>query len=226
MISENYRRIKDNVAKAAFSSGRSPEEIRLVAVTKTVGLEEVRQSIGLGMVDFGENRLQEALPKFQEFPQANWHFIGHLQSNKANAVLRHCSFIHSLDRLSLARAIQRSCERLNKPANCLVQVNISGEESKFGLAPGELPAFLAALEGYSRIKVLGLMAMAPQVGDPEQTRPYFRRMRELQQNCATPQVALSELSMGMSGDYLVAVEEGATMIRVGSALFETNSAGR
>lgn len=226
LIAEKYRRINNNIAVAALSAGRSPKDIRLVAVTKTVGLEEIRQSIRLGMVDFGENRLQEALPKFQEFPDVNWHFIGHLQTNKVNAVIRHCSLIHSLDRLSLARAIQRSGERLDKLVSCLVQVNISGEQSKYGLAPEELPAFLAALKSFSRIKVLGLMAMAPLVDNPEQARPYFRRMRELQQDCATPEVALSELSMGMSSDYTVAVEEGATMIRVGSALFEINSAGR
>ncbi|NMA92039.1 MAG: YggS family pyridoxal phosphate-dependent enzyme [Firmicutes bacterium] len=226
MIAENYKELKEGIAAAARSRGRSPEEIRLVTVTKMVGPAEIRASIRLGMNDFGENRLQEALPKFEEFPDVNWHFIGHLQSNKAYAVIRHCSLIHSLDRLSLARAIQRGGERLNRRVDCLVQVNISGEASKHGLAPEGLASFLKAVKNFSRIRVLGLMGMAPLVEDPEEARPYFRRLRELQQALATPEVDLKELSMGMTNDYRVAIQEGATMIRVGSALFKTNTTGR
>lgn len=220
MISENYNRIMKNISEAALSRGRSPEDIRLVAVTKTVGLEEIRQAAALGIVDFGENRLQEALPKFQGLPDLNWHFIGHLQTNKVNLVIKHCTLIHSLDRLSLAKAIQRCAERQNKQVDCLVQVNISGEKSKYGLVPEELPDFLAVLKDFPRINVLGLMGMAPLLSSPEQARPFFRHLRRLQQEYSTEELPLNELSMGMSNDYVVAVEEGATMIRVGSALFK------
>ncbi len=226
LIAENYKRVRSNLESAALSAGRAPEDVKLVAVTKTVGLAEIRGCIALGMIDFGENRLQDALPKFRELPDVNWHFIGHLQSNKAGNVIRHCSLIHSLDRLSLARAIQQGGERQDRQIGCLVQVNISGEQSKYGLAPEGLPAFLEELRSFPRIRVSGLMAMAPLVDHPEQARPYFRRVRELQQKYATSEVPLTELSMGMSGDYLVAVEEGATMVRVGSVLFDPKFAGR
>ncbi len=226
MISKNYKRLQDRIEAAALSAGRLSGDIRLVAVTKTVGAREIREAMKLGIADFGENRWQVARPKFEMFPEVNWHFIGHLQSNKAGDVIRHCSLIHSLDRPSLARAIQVNGERLNKQVDCLVQVNISGEKNKYGLVPEDLPSFLGELQKYPRIRVLGLMGMAPFVENPEEARPYFQLLRKLQQDCATPEVALAELSMGMSGDYRVAVEEGATLLRVGSALFETNIAGR
>ncbi len=219
MLEENLRQVKNNILAAARRAGRDPGKIRLVAVTKTVGVETVRQAAALGLEDFGENRLQEAREKVRLLPQLRWHFIGHLQTNKVRDVLRSFSLIHSLDRYSLAEALQRWGEKLDCRARVLVQVNISGEESKHGLDPQELPDFLEALHDLPRIVVLGLMTMAPWVDNPEEVRPVFRRLRELQQKHRRPEMTLPELSMGMTADYTVAVEEGATLVRVGTALF-------
>lgn len=219
MLAENLKRIRAEIAAAAGRAGRDPGTVRLVAVTKTVGCEQVRRAAALGLQDFGENRLQEAREKVETFPQLCWHFIGHLQTNKVKQVLAGFSLIHSLDRLSLAGALQRWGDNLEKEVTALVQVNVSGEESKFGLAPAELPDFLAALRDYPRIRVAGLMTMAPWVDHPEEARPFFRRLRELRRANAGPDLPLPHLSMGMTNDYTVAVEEGATMLRIGTALF-------
>ncbi len=219
MLSVNLNTVRQEIAAALERSRRSGERVRLVAVTKTVGPKEIAAAAALGLQDFGENRLQEAVPKLRQFPDLRWHFIGHLQSNKAGEVLAGFSLIHSLDRLSLARALQRRAERQDLEAHCLLQLNISGEKSKSGLGEAELPDFLEALSDFPRIRVAGLMTIAPWCEDPEEVRPIFRRLRELQQLHRRPGLALSELSMGMTGDYIVAVEEGATMVRIGSALF-------
>lgn len=219
MLAENLKVIRKEIAAALDRAGRTGEKVRLVAVTKTVGSDQVREAVALGLRDFGENRLQEARPKLQLFPNLRWHFIGHLQTNKAKDVLASFDLIHSLDRYSLARTLQRRAERLDTEARCLLQLNISGEKSKSGLAAGELPDFLDALRDFNRIKVEGLMTMAPWSVDPEEARPVFRRLRELQQAHARPGMELKELSMGMTNDYTVAVEEGATMVRLGTALF-------
>lgn len=221
MLAENYKKIMANIETAARHSGRDPASVKLVAVTKTVGLEEVRRAAALGITDFGENRVQEAVEKVKSISEVRWHFIGHLQSNKVKDVLPFYSLIHSLDRISLAKALQRVAERLDCTAEVLVQLNISGEESKFGLPPEELPGFLEKLKNYNRIRVHGLMTMAPFVDDPEEVRPYFRQLRLLREEFCDQGLDLPELSMGMTNDYIVAVEEGATMVRIGSALFNT-----
>lgn len=219
MLEGNLKTVRREIAAALERAGRAGEEVRLVAVTKTVGPDEIGAAAALGLRDFGENRLQEAVPKLRLFPRLRWHFIGHLQSNKAGDVLTGFSLIHSLDRFSLVRELQRRAERLDREARCLVQLNISGEKSKQGLTEGELPDFLDALNDFPRVRVEGLMTMAPWSEDPEEARPVFRRLRELQQLHRCPGMELTELSMGMTGDYIVAVEEGATMVRIGSALF-------
>ena len=211
--------VKAEIAAAAKAAGRDPREIKLVAVTKTVGVEEVRQAMALGINDFGENRVQDAAPKIAALPKACWHFIGHLQSNKVKDVLPFYTLIHSLDRPSLAAALQRTAESFDQRVDVLVQVNVSGEESKFGLEPSALADFLGYLNGLERIRVCGLMTMAPFVDDPEAVRPVFRRLSELRDLYATSGNGLNELSMGMTNDYKVAVEEGATIVRIGSALF-------
>jgi len=211
--------VKAEIAAAAKAAGRDPREIKLVAVTKTVGVEEVRQAMALGINDFGENRVQDAAPKIAALPKACWHFIGHLQSNKVKDVLPFYTLIHSLDRPSLAATLQRTAESFDQIVDVLVQVNVSGEESKFGLEPSALADFLGYLNGLERIRVCGLMTMAPFVDDPEAVRPVFRRLRELRDIYTTSGNGLNELSMGMTNDYKVAVEEGATIVRIGSALF-------
>lgn len=219
MLAENYKKVMREISLAAERAGRDPADIKLIAVTKTVGIEEVRQAAELGITDFGENRVQDAEEKVKALPALNWHFIGHLQSNKARDVLPRYHLIHSLDRISLVKALQRCAEQEDKEVDVLIQVNVSGEESKFGLEPGKLPGFIEKLAGYNRIKVKGLMTMAPFVDDPEETRPCFRKLRELRDANAKTGFELTELSMGMTNDYIVAVEEGATMVRIGSALF-------
>ncbi len=220
MLADNYKKLLGNIEAAAARAGREPQDIQLVAVTKYVGLDEVKEAAKVGIKDFGENRVQEADEKIKQFPELKWHFIGHLQSNKAKDVLPNYVLIHSLDRLSLAKALQRCGERFELTANVLVQVNTSGEESKFGLAPGQLPGFLKEIKSYDRLKVRGLMTMAPFYDNPEETRPCFRELARLRDQCRNSDYELEQLSMGMTNDYIVAIEEGATIIRVGSALFD------
>ena len=218
-LEKKYAEVKAQIAAAAEAAGRDPREVKLVAVTKTVGIEEVRQAVAFGINDFGENRVQDAAPKVAALPEARWHFIGHLQSNKVKDVLPFYSLSHSLDRPSLAAALQSTAESLEKTVDVLVQVNVAGEERKFGLEPSALADFLGYLNSLERIRVCGLMTMAPFVDDPEAVRPVFRRLRELRDLYATSGNGLNELSMGMTNDYKVAVEEGATIVRIGSALF-------
>lgn len=219
MLSENYQKVLSAINEASRRSGRSPGEVTLIAVTKTVGIAEVRQAVSLGISDFGENRVQDAASKVGSMPTVRWHFIGHLQTNKAKDVLPAYHMIHSLDRLSLAEALQRCADRFDKTAEVLIQVNTSGEESKFGLEPDQLPGFLKKVNIFDRINIRGLMTMAPFLKDPENTRPYFRKLRQLRDENITSGLELPELSMGMTNDFIVAVEEGATMVRIGSALF-------
>jgi PLP dependent protein len=218
-LEKRYAEIRAEIESAAKATGRDLRDIKLLAVTKTVGVDQVRQAMALGISDFGENRVQDANPKIAALPEARWHFIGHLQSNKVKDVLPHYTLIHSLDRPSLAAALQKAAEKLNKFVDVLVQVNVSGEESKFGLEPAGLRDFLSYLKDLRQIRVCGLMTMAPYVDDPETVRPVFRRLRELRDLYATSGNGLQELSMGMTNDYKVAVEEGATIVRIGSALF-------
>jgi len=219
LLADNYKKVIELIDSAARSRGCDPKTIKLIAVTKTVGIEEVRRAFDLGIKDFGENRVQDAAVKVEGIPEARWHFIGHLQTNKVKDVLHAYSLIHSLDRLSLAEALQNCAERLNITVEVLIQVNVSGEESKYGLAPEELPRLLKDIAAFDRLHPRGLMTMAPFVDDPEETRPYFRQLRQLRDENAKPGLELPELSMGMTNDFTVAVEEGATMVRIGSALF-------
>lgn len=218
-LESNYQKVKSAIASAAERVGRDPLSVQLVAVTKTVGIETVQAAFSLGMADFGENRVQDAVEKVTALPEANWHFIGHLQSNKVKDVLPSFKLIHSLDRRSLAVALQKWAEKMNLEVSVLIQVNVSGEKSKFGLAPEELPEYLKYLCTLDRIKPCGLMTMAPYVDHAEQVRPFFRHLRQLRDLHSEDLPGLRELSMGMTNDYQVAVEEGATIVRIGSAIF-------
>jgi len=219
LLAENYYKLKSDLEHAALKAGRSPSKIKLIAVTKSAAIENLKKAAELGITDFGANRVQEEADKVKSLPGVNWHFIGHLQRNKVKYVLPVYCMVQSLDRLSLARELQRHAEKLDQEVDVLVQVNISSEKSKFGLPPRELPSFLEQAGRLDRLKIRGLMAMAPFVDDPEEARPYFKRLRELRDQNAVPGRELPELSMGMTNDYLVAVEEGATMVRIGGALF-------
>ncbi len=213
--------VRRHVADAADVAGRDPSEIRIVAVTKTVGIDEVGEALAAGMSDFGENRVQEFLGKYGLFPQARWHFIGTLQTNKVKDVVGRAFLIHSVDSLRLLDAIDRRAASLNLVQPVLLEVNVSGEATKHGFAPRDVSEALAEASGLAGVRVRGLMTMAP-FGRPEDARGVFRSLRELRDSLREMPldgVELDELSMGMTNDYRVAVEEGATIVRVGRGLF-------
>lgn len=213
------------VAESATRVGRSLEDITLVAVTKGVDVTRMKQAYDLGIRDFGESRLQEVLPKRSELstPSLRWHFIGHLQTNKVKRVAGDFLLIHSVDSFKLAEALNREAVTQGVVQPILLQVNVSGETSKHGIAPDETPVFVERVaRELPGLQVKGLMTMAPYHVEMEAARPHFRRLRELRDAIARQApdgVSLDHLSMGMSQDYPVAVEEGATLIRIGSALF-------
>lgn len=213
------------VTESAARVGRSPEDITLVAVTKGVDVPRMQQAYDLGIREFGESRIQEVLPKRSELssPSLRWHFIGHLQTNKVKRVAGEFSLIHSVDSFRLAEALNREAIARGRVQPVLLQVNVSGETSKHGIAPDETPVFVERVaRELPGLQVKGFMTMAPYHPEMEAARPHFRRLRELRDELArrAPDgVSLEHLSMGMSQDYPIAVEEGATLIRVGSALF-------
>lgn len=222
-IAENLAGVKERIAAACARVGRSVDEVTLIAVTKTVGNAEVAELARLGVRDFGENRIQNGLAKVEAFAAEgfNWHLIGHLQRNKAGAALAGFRIIHSVEAEGLLQVLQKEAEKREIPeVQVLLEVSISGEENKYGLAPQDVAALLKLAAELPRLKVCGLMTMAPLTARPEETRPVFRGLRQLrdrlQEACG---IALPQLSMGMSGDFEVAIEEGATHVRVGTALF-------
>lgn len=219
MLEQNIREINNRLARVALKRGVSPGEITLVAVSKTVSAEQIKQACALGIRHFGENRLQEALPKIAAVPESCWHFIGHLQTNKVKQVIDHFRLIQSLDSFKLATALQQGGERLGRLINVLLQVNIGAEESKFGFAVGEIGDALSAIAGFKNIRVQGLMAIAPFLDNPEELRPYFRQLYSIFKRLDIPGVEMKILSMGMTNDFEVAVEEGSNMVRIGTALF-------
>lgn len=223
-IAENYENVQQRVKAAALRSGRNPEEISIIAVTKNESIGTMEEGIQAGINKFGENRVQDLRKKHDELGQAvEWHLIGHLQSNKVKYVIDKVALIHSLDNLSLAKEINKRAQGKSLNVNALVQVNISGEESKFGIDPVAVVPFLATCsQEFERLNIKGLMTIAPLVAEPEETRPYFRGLRELSDKIKTmniPGVEMQYLSMGMTNDFEVAVEEGANLVRVGRAIF-------
>ncbi|HKS17140.1 MAG TPA: YggS family pyridoxal phosphate-dependent enzyme [Planctomycetota bacterium] len=213
-IRDNLDRVRDRIAAACVRSGRDPKDVTLVAVTKYAEDAGVRALIDLGHQDLGESRAVEGSARAARFGgDVRWHFIGRLQTNKAAKVAGAFQFIHSLDRPELADDLEKKCAARNRILPAFVQVNVSGEPTKAGFRPDDVPAAVAAAQARPHLNVVGLMTMAPE-GDPEAARPVFRRLRELAVRCG-----VTGLSMGMTGDFEVAIEEGATHIRVGTALF-------
>ena len=214
-ILDRLNRVQENIVGACRRAGRSENEITLVAVTKTWPPEVIREASEAGIKDFGENKVQELTAKAPLFPTKNWHMIGHLQRNKARQVVTHAKEFHALDSIRLARALNRHAEEAGRTLPCFVQVNVSGEESKVGVSPAQVGDVLAELGQFSAIRLAGLMTLASP--DARKVREEFRLLQSIHakyQNLTGP-----GLSMGMSGDYEVAIEEGATHVRVGSALF-------
>jgi len=208
---------------AALSAGREPETVRLVAVSKTKPAAMVDEAAAAGQLLFGENYVQEFAAKAQEvgYP-VEWHFIGHLQSNKVKQITGLVAMIHSVDRLSLAEEIDKQWQRIGKVCDILIQVNVSGEATKSGTTSAEAVALVRQAALLQNVRICGLMTMPPFFDDPEEARPYFHELNLLSrqiESLAIPNVFMQELSMGMSGDFEVAIEEGATLVRIGSALF-------
>lgn len=221
-LQRRWNRIKEEIEAACRRSNRDPRDVRVVAVTKYVDSDTIRRVLDIGLRDIGESRVQEAIPKWKALDgRGDWHFIGHLQRNKVKDVVTRFTYIHSLDRYSLAEEINRRAGKIDRKMRCFIQVNVSGEESKFGLPPSEVAEFAREVAELPFIQLEGLMTMAPRSEDSEKVRPVFRRLREIRdeiRRLGDPRLRLPQLSMGMSQDYTVAVEEGATWLRLGTVL--------
>lgn len=224
-LRDNLDAVRRRIAESARRVGRDPGAVTLVAVSKGQPPERVREALAAGVRCLGENRVAELVDKHAALgPGPEWHFVGRLQTNKVRTLLRAVPvrLVHSLDRPALAEALDREARRLGRVQPVLVQVNVSGEPTKAGLPPAEVVPFLRWVAALPGLEVQGLMTMAPPVRDPEEARPVFRRLRELLEEArraGIPGLRMEHLSMGMSGDYQVAVEEGATLVRVGTAIF-------
>lgn len=221
-IKENLEIINEKIEKAAERSGRKSSDIKLLAVSKQVEADRIKEAVESGHLNFGENYVQEFLTKYEilsENKNIDWHFIGHLQKNKVKYIIDKVSLIHSVDKVSLAEEINKRAEKLGITIPILIEVNLGGEESKSGIQAGELGNFLEQVSPFQYIKLSGLMALPPYCENVEDSRSYFIKLRELRDSFNSSYNTLNELSMGMSHDFEVAVEEGATIIRVGTAIF-------
>ena len=223
VIKDNVKRVLDNIAEAAVASGRKPEDVTLVAVTKTVTAKEAAEVMDAGVVTLGENRVQSLLDKYEVLgDNPTWHLIGHLQTNKVKYIADKVSLIHSVESLKLAEEINRKFSEAKRTAEILVQVNVSGEESKFGVTPFDTFDLIEEISKLENVKVKGLMTMAPLSATPDECKKYFYELKKLSCDIGDKKyhnVDMHHLSMGMSGDYKEAISEGATIVRVGSALF-------
>jgi pyridoxal phosphate enzyme (YggS family) len=241
-LADNLKRVRERMHRACQRSGRRPEDVRLIAVTKTVEIDVIRRAIEIGMPDLAENRVQalvkragmvrEHLTRRRKIERANappdpcWHMVGHLQRNKTRHLMPWVHTIHSLDSLRLAEEISAEATRIGKTVPLLIEVNIAAEKTKSGIAVGATSHFAEHIASLPGIKIIGLMTMAPLVEDPERARPHFCRLREIFDDMRTERVVgpeFRELSMGMSNDFEAAIEEGATMVRIGRALFDSIS---
>ena len=221
---ERLQQVNMRIEKAARACGRDPKTIRLVAVSKTVPANRVREAIAAGVTDIGENYVQEARNKFHALATypISWHFIGHLQSNKAKYAVRLFDLIHSVDTIKLARELNKQSEKVNKIQDILIQVNVSRETSKSGIYIKDTYDLVKEIGLLKNLSIKGLMTMPPFFDAPEKVKPYFSELRHLRDRIAAenlPGVRLDELSMGMTGDFEVAIEEGATLVRIGTAIF-------
>ena len=221
-IQENLKHINEEIAKAAKISGRCKSDIKLVGVTKSVGVDVIQELISAGLTNFGENRVQEFLPKYEALKEQflpTWHFIGHLQRNKVKFIIDKVAMIHSVDSIDLAQEIDKRAGQTGQKMDVLIEVNIADESSKHGFSPNEVISVTDKLVNLKNIQVKGLMCIAPFVENPEDNRTHFKCMRNLFHDINKRGFHnLTELSMGMSGDYIIAIEEGATIVRVGTAL--------
>lgn len=219
-INLNIKKVKEAIRRAADKVGRNQEEVKLVTVTKTVDVDRIKEVIDAGLNIFGENRIQEARKKSAELSSSiQWHLIGHLQSNKIKYIFDQFALIHSVDSLSLAEEIQKKAERIGKAVSILAQINTSGELTKFGISYDKAVSVVKEINKLKNLNVMGLMTIPPYSENPENSRVFYKRLKSVKMELAIEKINLPELSMGMSNDYEVAIEEGATIIRVGTAIF-------
>jgi len=222
-VRERIEQVRRRIAEAAGRSGRDPNDVQLVAVTKSVAVSQIREALDAGLKVFGENRIQEAKGKVAllSSPSIQWHLVGHLQTNKSKLAVELFELIHSLDSVKLAASMDRHGAALRKQVRALIEVNLEEESDKSGLHESELLPLLQACRAYAHLTIEGLMAIPPFHRNPQDVRPYFRRLRLLRDRAADthPDFRLRHLSMGMSNDFEVAIEEGATLVRIGTAIF-------
>ena len=223
MITQNLKQTQNNIAEAAKKSGRTSDDILLVAVSKTKPLSALQEAYNAGIRDFGENKVQELCDKYDQLPKdIRWHMIGHLQRNKVKYVVDKACLIHSVDSMRLAETISEEGMKKGVTVPVLIEVNVAGEESKFGVTLEETEGLVREIAKLPSIQIKGLMTIAPYVEDPEENRVHFSRLKQLSvdiKNKNIDNVSMDVLSMGMTGDYQVAIEEGATMVRVGTGIF-------
>ncbi len=223
MVRENLKIVEENIRKACQRAGRSESDVTLICVSKTKPVEMIREAYEAGKREFGENKAQELKEKFEQLPQdIKWHFIGHLQTNKIKYIIGKACLIHSVDSYHLAEAIEKECVKKDAEADILVEVNVAQEASKFGLKLEDTMSLVEQIAGLPHLHIRGLMTIAPYVQDPEENRGIFRQLKKLSVDIRAKNidnVDMSVLSMGMTGDYQVAVEEGATHVRVGTGIF-------
>ena len=227
MIKENLISVENEIREACLRAGRRREDVTLIAVSKTKPVSDLEEAYALGVRVFGENKVQELADKYEVLPKdIEWHMIGHLQRNKVKYIIDKVALIHSVDSLRLAETIEKEAAKRNITVNILIEVNVAREESKFGLMPEELEEFIAKISDFSHIRVKGLMTIAPFVADSEENRVIFQRLHKLSVDIETKNVdniTMRVLSMGMTNDYAVAIEEGAPMVRVGTGIFGARS---
>ncbi len=219
-IKENLLRVRERIERAAQRAGRDPKEIKLVAVSKTVEVDRVQEAIEAGVSILGENYVQEAQKKIEALGKpVSWHFIGHLQSNKAKYAVRLFDVIHSIDSIPLAEELNRKAEEPDRVIGVMIEVNLSGEATKFGTDEERVLNLAKKIQQLKHLSLEGLMTMPPYFDSPEMSRPYYAALRELKEKMMKEGAQMKELSMGMSNDFEIAVEEGATYVRVGTAIF-------
>ena len=223
-IKENLAEIKENISLACKRSGRNPEDVTLLAVTKTIDADRINEAVSLGVTDLGENRVQEFLSKYEQINgDVRWHIIGHLQSNKVKYIADKVYMIHSVESLSLAKEIERQCSKIDKIMNVLVEINVSGEESKSGISPEEAEDFIREISKFPHLRVKGLMTMAPFGAENDELHQIFSNLYKISVDISSKKldnVIMECLSMGMTGDYVTAVEENSTIVRIGTGLFK------
>ena len=223
MILENIKKVRENISASCKKAGRNPEEVTLIAVSKTKPYTDIEEALPSGVLDYGENKVQELTEKYEILPKnIQWHMIGHLQRNKVKYLVGKVKLIHSVDSIRLANQIEAEFGKKNEIANILIEVNIANEESKFGVNANEALDLVKKISLLPHIRIKGLMTIAPYTDNPEKNRQYFSKMKKLSVDIREKNIdntSMDVLSMGMTGDYQVAIEEGATMVRVGTGIF-------